>query len=278
MSGASPAKIAFARRGAAHGVSWLRQAFAMLWAQRLRWLLLLLTYYVVLLSIRAVPYLGLLVVPVLKPVFAVGFLAAAWSQERGELPAIRHLFAGFRANLRVLLLLGLVFVVGMSAAIAATWLIDGGKLLEVMSGAAMVDEAFLASASVQAAMLFGVLCALPVLLALWFAPALVVFQDCDAPRALMTSLRAAIANWRPIAMYALLLFLYVGVLPTFVAAIIAALVPEEAAYTVAVLVLLPYLALLIATVHVSDYVSYRDIFHPDERASAIDAPESDAAP
>ena len=127
-------------------------------------------------------------------------------------------------------------------------------------------------------MLFGALCALPVLLALWFAPALVVFQDCDAPRALVTSLRAAIANWRPIAMYALLLFLYVGVLPTFVAAIIAALVPEDAAYTVAVVVMLPYLALLIATMHVSDYVSYRDIFHPDEKLSALDARKGDAAP
>jgi hypothetical protein len=250
----------------------------MLWAHRVRWLLLLLTYYLVLLTIRAVPYVGLFVVPMLRPVFAVGFLAAAWSQERGELPAIRHLFAGFRANLRVLLLLGLFFVVGMTGAIAATWLIDDGRLLEVMSGATVVDETFLASGSVQAAMLFGALCALPVLLALWFAPALVVFQDCDAPRALATSLRAAIANWRPIVMYALLLFLYLGVLPTFVAAIIAALVPEEAAYTVAVIVMLPYLALLIATMHVSDYVSYRDIFHPDERLSAHDAPKGDAAP
>ena len=78
-------------------------------------------------------------------------------------------------------------------------------------------------------------------------------------------------------MYALLLFLYVGVLPTFVAAIIAALVPEEAAYTVAVLVLLPYLALLIATMHVCDYVSYRDIFHPDEKLSVQVAPKGDAA-
>jgi hypothetical protein len=156
----------------------------MLWAHRVRWLLLLLTYYIVLLTIRAVTYLGLLVVPMLRPVFAVGFLAAAWSQERGEVPAIRHLFAGFRANLRVLLLLGLFFVVGMTGAIAATWLVDGGKLLEVMSGATVVDEAFLATASVQAAMLFGALCALPVLLALWFAPALVVFRTAmrRAPR------------------------------------------------------------------------------------------------
>jgi hypothetical protein len=273
----APAAIPFARRNAAHGVSWLRQAFVMLWAHRVRWLLLLLTYYILLLTIRVVPYLGPFVAPMLKPVFAVGFLAAAWSQERGELPAIRHLFSGFRANLSALLLLGIVFVAGMTAAVLATWLVDGGRLLEVLSGTATLDEAFLANANVEAAMLFGAFCALPVLLALWFAPALVVFQDCDAPRALATSLRAATANWRPIAMYALLLFLYVGVLPTFVAAIIAALVPEDVAYMVAVIVLLPYLALLVATVHVSDYVSYRDIFHPDERLTGVDTPRSDAA-
>ena len=234
----------------------------MLWAHRVRWLLLLLTYYVLLWAIRVVPYVGPFVPLMLKPVFAVGFLAAAWSQERGRLPALRHLLAGFHANLRALLLLGIVFVAGMTGAVFATWLVDGGKLLEVMSGAATLDEAFLADANVDAAMLFGALCALPVLLASWFAPAL----------------RAAMANWRPIAMYALLLFLYVGVLPTFVAAIIAALLPEDVAYIVAKTVLLPYLALLVATVHISDYVSYRDIFHPDERLPAFDAHGSDPAP
>jgi hypothetical protein len=270
-----PVAIPFARRSAAHGALWLRQAFAMLWAQRVRWLLLLLTYYVLILAIDLVPYLGPFVAPMLKPVFAVGFLAAAWSQERGELPTIRHLFAGFRANLRALLLLGVAFVVGMTGAVVATWLIDGGKLLEVMSGAARVDEAFLASAEVQTAMLFGALCALPVLLALWFAPALVVFQDCDAARALATSLKVAAANWRPLAVYALLLFFYGGVLPGFVAAMIAALVPKEAAYMVAVVVLLPYLAFLVATLHISDYVSYRDVFHPDVERAPLDAPGTD---
>src|SRR6185369_3325704 len=95
-----PVEVPFARRNAAHGAGWLRQAFAMLWAHRVRWLLLLLTYYVLILTINFVPYVGPFVAPMLKPVFAVGFLAAAWSQERGEAPAIRHLFAGFRANLR----------------------------------------------------------------------------------------------------------------------------------------------------------------------------------
>ena len=272
MTGPERAAIRFARRDAAHGALWLRQAFAMLWAQRVRWLVLLLAYYLIILLIRNVPYVGPLVAPMLKPVFAVGFLAAAWSQERGERPSLRHLFAGFRANLRDLLPLGVVFVLGIMGAVAATWFIDDGKLVGVMAGTVTVDEAFLGSADVQAAMLFGALCALPVLLASWFAPALVVFQDCGAARALATSLRAAVANWRPIAVYAVLLFFYGGVVPGLIAAIIAALVPTDAASTIAVIALLPYLALLVATLHVSDYVSYRDIFHPDERVAPADAP------
>ena len=244
----------------------------MLWAYRVRWLLLLLTYYFLILAIDLVPYVGAFVAPLLKPVFAVGFLAAAWSQERGEAPAIRHLFAGFRANLRALLLLGLVFVVGMTVAIFATSLIDGGKLVATMSGKAEIDEALLGDGDVEIAMLFGALCALPILLALWFAPALVVFQDCGGGRALATSLRAAMANARPIAVYALLIFLYGGALPAFVAKIIAVMMPLELAKTVVLVALLPYLALLVATLHISDYVSYRDLFHPDESAAPPDAP------
>jgi hypothetical protein len=266
-----PSVIPFARRNAAHGVVWLHQAFAMLWAHRVRWLLLLLTYYFLILAIDLVPYVGPFVAPLLKPVFAVGFLAAAWSQERGEAPSIRHLFAGFRANLRVLLLLGFVFVIGMTVAIVATSLIDDGKLVAAMSGKAEIDEAFLADGNVETAMLFGALCALPVLLALWFAPALVVFQDCGAGRALVTSLRATMANGRAVAVYALLIFLYGGVLPALVAKIIAAMMPLEIAKTVVLMVLLPYLALLVATLHISDYVSYRDVFHPDEPAAPPDA-------
>ncbi len=279
MSAVAPAAIPFARRNAAHGALWLRRAFTMLWQHRIRWLLLLLTYYVIIVSIDLVPIVGAFVAPLLKPVFAVGFLAAAWSQERGVPPSLGQLFRGFRSDLRALLPLGAVFVAGMTAAVVATSFVDGGKLLEVLAGATRPDEAFATGAEVQLAMLFGALCAVPVLLALWFAPALVVFQDCGAGRALATSLRAALANWRPIAVYGVLLFFYGGVLPGAVAAVIAALAPRDAASAMLVLLLLPYLALLIATLHISDYVSYRDVFHPDEAPPAReDAPGPSAAP
>ena len=126
-------------------------------------------------------------------------------------------------------------------------------------------------------MLFSVACALPLMLALWFAPALVVFQDCSAWQALGTSLKAALANWRPIAVYGLLVFFGGGVLPAIVVALVAVLAPTAIAFPLALVLLMPYLALFIATLHISDYVSYREIFHAsDSRAQHPPAP-TDAA-
>ena len=116
-------------------------------------------------------------------------------------------------------------------------------------------------------MLFGIVCALPTLLAVWFAPALVVFQDCSARRALATSLRAALVNWRPLAVYGLLLFFYGAVLPGMAIAIIAVVAPSEGAlYVIALLIGVPYYLMFSAVQAISDYVAYRDVFHPAEIA------------
>jgi len=100
--------IPFVRRDARRGMFWLRRAYAMFRAAPLPWLLLLLVYYalVALAELGPWPSIGKLAASVLKPVFAVGFLAAAWSQERGGRPALSDLFRGFRSNLRALLPLG----------------------------------------------------------------------------------------------------------------------------------------------------------------------------
>ncbi|HQD66584.1 MAG TPA: hypothetical protein PLJ16_15245, partial [Casimicrobium huifangae] len=52
----------------------------------------------------------------LNPILSVGFLAAAWHHERGELPEVKHLFAGFKSNLRALLPLGGVHLIGLLVA------------------------------------------------------------------------------------------------------------------------------------------------------------------
>ena len=280
----TPRDIVFTRHGARRGVGWLREAFAMLWKARVPWLLLLLAYYIALGVINLVPVIGTLAVPLLKPVFAVGFLAAAWTQERGGVPHIRQLFQGFRSNLRALLVIGVVFVVGVTLSVMATALIDGGKLLDLMSNPPPADmdrkdaaarvESVLLDSRVQLGMLFAALCALPVVLAVWFAPGLIVFQDVGAGTALGASLRAAMANWRPLAVYGLVVFLFAGILPAVAGGVLMLMTSglgEGARAVLVYAVLLPYLTLFVATLHISDYVSYRDIFHAGETLAPLPA-------
>jgi hypothetical protein len=258
--------IAFVHHPARRGIAWLREATGMLLAARLRWLMLLFAYYLIQAMVTVVPVIGPLAMMVLRPVFTVGFLAAAWTQQRGGTPELRHLFRGFQTNLRALLPIGVVLIAGTTIAVLATALVDGGALLDAITANGKPDEAFVTSGRVEAAMLFGIVCALPTLLAVWFAPALVVFQDCGARQALGTSLHAAMANWRPLAVYGLLLFFYGAVLPGIAITLIALVVPSAAAPYVMVLTLLPYLLLFAAAQAISDFVAYRDIFHADEAA------------
>jgi hypothetical protein len=265
----SEGAIPFVRRDARNGIVWIKRAYGMFRVAPLRWLLLLFAYYLLigLLEFGPVQVVGQFIAPLLKPIFAVGFLAAAWSQERGTAPRLADLFRGFHSNLLALVPLGAVFLAGITLAVLATTLIDDGRLIAVLSGAEKPTEEALASGPLQLAMLFGVACAVPSLLALWFAPALVVFNDAGVVKAMGTSLRAAIANWRPIAVYCLAVFVLGGVLPVF-ALSIAHLFGDAAAGVVALFVVVPYVFTLVATLHISDYVSYRDLFHGDESPEA----------
>ncbi len=260
-----PPAIPFARRDARHGLFWLRQAFSMFRAAPLRWLLLIAVYYVFVAVAQLGPWpaVGKFAAAILKPVFAVGFLAAAWGQERGGKPGFPDLFRGFRSNLWALLPLGLVFFAGMTLAVAATALIDGGTLIAWGAGGEDPSEEVLESGRLQLAMLFGIACALPTLLALWFAPALVVFHDAGALTALGTSFRAALANWRPVAVFGLGILFYGGIVPALGDALVR-LLDATAGTALRMGLLVPYVLIFLATFQIADYVAYRDVFHGDE--------------
>ena len=127
----------------------------------------------------------------------------------------------------------------------------------------------LGSTRVQLALLFGALCALPTILALWWAPALVVFQDARMLTALRISLRAALANWRAALRYALTVFTLGAIVPMMLMTALAYVIPPPLNATLAALIVLPYLTFFLATLHISDYVSYRDVFHAGETLAPI---------
>ena len=275
----SATDIPFTRHDGRRGIAWLRQSYAMFVRYRLAWIGLLLAYYVSLLAVDALPWIGALLAPMIKPVLSVGFLAAAWTQERGGKPAVGMLLRGFGANVRALLPLGIVFVVGISVALGATALVDGGQFLDMLYGAPPAGDNDASAAArhmqqtlgtprVQLAMLFGALCTLPTLMALWWSPALVVFHDAGLIAALRASFRAAAANWRAALRYALAVLVLGAIVPTLITATLALVVPAPLNATVAAFVVLPYVAFFVATLHISDYVSYRDVFHAEERNQA----------
>lgn len=279
----APREIVFTRYDASRGLAWLREAALMFAKARLGWLTLLLAYYLILMVIRLLPVIGVLGVPLLKPVFAVGFLAAAWTVERGGKPHLRHLLQGFQSNLRALLPIGAVFVLGITIAVMASALVDHGKLIQFLSNpppgasegdSAAVDqvENVLLDTRVQLGMLFAALCALPVVLAIWFAPALVVFQDLRAAQSLSTSLRAAFANWRPLLVYAVAVFVFAGIAPTLLVALLSLLLsafPDGVRTMLTYGVVLPYVAMVVAILQISDYISYRDVFHAGETLAPL---------
>jgi len=276
----TPRDVVYTVHAARSGVAWLANAWALFARARLPWLYLLATYYLVMMAVDLVPLIGQLAVPVIKPVFAVGFLAAAWTQERGGKPRVADLFMGFRSNLRALLVLGAVFVAGITIAVLSTTLVDGGKLIDALTAPAPATStereawantlnATLRDARTQIAMLFAVLVALPTLAAMWFAPGLVVFQDLPAFSALAHSLRAAAANWRPLVLYGMAVFLLGGVLPGLALALLSLVLPASTGPLIAVALLMPYMFFFAATLHISDYVSYRDVFHAGETLAPL---------
>ena len=276
--------IVFTRHGARRGLAWLAEAYAMFKRARLQWLVLVALYYLIMVAMTKIPYAAHVLLPLLKPVFAVGLLAAAWTQERGGRPSVSHLFQGFRANLRALIPLGIVFVAGVTAAVLATSLFDGGLLVDLLSNETRAapeggtdaktpdgrsTEELIASGRLQTSMLILVVLALPTILALWFAPALVVFQDAGPSAALGASLRAALANWRPLVVYALAVSVFGAVLPLIIAKLVFMLFPSQVTVDIVRIALLAYGLMFAATLQISDYVSYRDIFHAGETLAPL---------
>jgi hypothetical protein len=270
-----PREFPYTQYPARQGFAWLATAYRMFKVHRLAWSAVVLAYFIILLLMQTVPFVGPYAAALLSPVFGVGLLAAAWTQERGGRPAFNQLFQGFRTNLWSLVAIGIFFVGAIALVAFASSLVDGGKLRELMAHSKEMTEAQIAAGltdpQLQLGVAFSALLSLSIMILTWWAQALVVFQDAGPGGALAASLRAALANWKPLALYGLGIFFYVGIVPGLITAIVAVIVPLPAAQLLVIALLLPYSLFFAATLYVSFYVSYRDVFHAGETLTPLSA-------
>lgn len=229
---------------ASHGFSWLLSGWRMFLQAPLIWIALSLIFSVMTLTLGFIPLVNL-VLNLLTPIFAGGIMIGCKSLEEGGELRIDHLFAGFAEHSTNLLLIGLVYLGGIVALTMIMILLAGGSIgvavlfgSNQMGGAAAGAAAGLGVLVFLAVMLFFV----PLAMAVWYAPPLVVFHNMQPLDAIKASFMASLKNFLPFLVYGLLFMM------------------------LALLASLPFLLgwlVLIPVAQASVYAGYRDMFTTD---------------
>jgi uncharacterized membrane protein len=218
--------------------AWLRLAWNLFMVRPAAWVASALILLVGALALMAVWLIGPLLAGLLAPVLAAGLLAMCRKAADGEPVKLSDLAAGFFTRTTPLILLGVILMLAMLAIQVVVLVLLGGSVAGGLLLSGIAGLGILLSGSLVA-MLLSSLLFIPLSMALWFAPALVLFNGMPPAEACKASFAASLKNLLPL----LLLGLIVLVLGFFAA------LPAGLGF----LVLIPVLA-------GTAYASWQDVF------------------
>jgi len=193
---------------------WMRQGWAMFLAHPGIWLGSTVLLLVMLMAISIVPIFGQIAAHLLVPLFGAGMIQICRHLAQGEEPSIADLFAGFRHRAGDLVMVGVIFAGGIfGIAFFAFLLVSGGVLGGVVTG--KLGGFGIALGGVILAGLLVLVLSVPVIMATWFAPALVYFHDMKPLDAMKASFAAGAKNWLAMCIFGifLLVALFFAMLP-----------------------------------------------------------------
>ncbi|MEN9866324.1 MAG: hypothetical protein RL748_1914 [Pseudomonadota bacterium] len=227
-------------------MGWYGRAFEMFKTNAGMWILMIIVFMILNMVLAFIPLVNL-AMHILFPVFAGGFMLGCMAIDRGEALRIEHIFEGFQKNFSSLALVGLLylaalFAIGVVVAIAMLVVGLGGIGAMMAGGGSSLAGTLLAGGmGVGFLLIFLVAMALmiPVAMAIWFAPLLVVAHQMTPIDAMKASFSGCIKNILPFLLYGILYIVFA----------IVACIPLMLGW----LVLGP---VLIASV----YTSYQDIY------------------
>src|SRR2546423_6361399 len=202
---------------AARGISWFTEAWTLFKGAPGTWVLICIIFIVLSILVAIIP-LGSLLSSIAYPAVAAGLMLGCRSIEEGKGLEVRHLFAGFQKNVGSLLLVGVLYLVGtmlvgLFVGIGAALMIpamasSGFNPTDLSSLIVFVPFIVLIALVVMALML-------PLIMAIWFAPALVVFHDLTPMAAMKASFYGSLKNIVPFLLYGIvgLVFALLAILP-----------------------------------------------------------------
>lgn len=233
------------------GMAWIRRGWALFTQAPLMWIVSLVLVFVIFLLLNFVPLIGTLAANVMIGLLAGGLMLGAHAQHGGRKFAVSDLFSGFQApHMMPLLIVGAIY----AAALFVLTLLAAGMFIAIlgasgaagalMSGDSSAIMGLIAGATIGSilVLLMVMAIAVPIFMAYWFAPALVVLQGVAPSDALKASFSACLKNFMPFLVYGLvfLVLFVVGSLPL----------------GLGLLVVVPLM-------YTSTYAAYRDVFLGD---------------
>jgi len=223
---------------------WITGGWGLFRRNPLAWIGAIVVWMILMVVVSVLPFVGSLTADLLAPVLVAGFLLGADEQRKGGHFEVSHLFAGFSNQTGGLVLVGLFYLIGTALIVGIVMLITGGTLFS-MIGTLQSDnidpQAMVTlGGSMLLALLVGMALWIPLMMAYWFAPALVALGGVTPFIAMKLSFTACLKNVLPFFVYSLigLVLLILAIIPIGLG-----------------------LFILGPVMMASMYVSYRDIFY-----------------
>lgn len=190
---------------AGRSIEWLKQGWQLFTRNPGMWIAIAVILMVIVVVLSFIPVIGGLAAQFLMPVFAGGILLGCRSLAGGGDFGIDTLFAGFKQNTTNLILVGVFYLVGVVAITVLVFLVGGGAAITggMMGrgpGVGMAVGGFFVAMLVMLALM------VPLAMAVWFAPALVVFHNVAPLEAMKASFFACLKNIVPFLVYGVILF------------------------------------------------------------------------
>jgi hypothetical protein len=226
---------------AGRGISWWGGAWNLFKAAPGMWVLTILAFFVL--------YALVVIIPILN--FFAGFLAMLMGSglligcddlHRGDRLRIGHLFQAFKTRPGRLIILTIVTGLLSILAVVVAMLPFGLSMLSLLFGMGSMNSSMMAGSMLVSFLLMLLIflaVSIPIYMAYWFAPLLIIKHDFGVGKAMLCSLKACAMNFVPFLLYGV-----VGLLLAVVATIPIGL---------GFLILIP---MIIASI----YTAYRDIF------------------
>ena len=226
-----------------HGWQWIVAAFALFRKNPLIWIVLHLILILIGAGLSVLPVIGPYLLYLLTPLLLGGLMTAARDLEAGQDIEIAHLFRGFRQNTSHLVTVGGIYLVGQVVISGVMITLGGPEFQQALQvGVDGIDPASITpevATRILMALAVGMALFIPLAMATWFSPALVILDGRPGFAALGESVRACVRNTQAFLVYGVfsLLLLVVASMP----------------FGLGLILWIPVMVLTV-------YTSYRDVF------------------